>query len=72
VTATLLFANQLGIFFLFGLAATFYSCAALAQLIGLCLLFLLGIFAIDLGEYFLDARIGIGVDEVAEQICQAK
>jgi hypothetical protein len=72
VTATLLFANQLGIFFLFGFAATFYSCAALAQLVGLGLLFLLDIFAIDLGEYFLDAWVGVGVDEMAKQVCQAK
>jgi hypothetical protein len=68
----LLLAHQLGILLLLRLPPTLSSSAALADLVGLGLLRLFGVLAVDLGENLLDARVGVGVDEVAEQVGQAE
>jgi hypothetical protein len=67
----LLFSDQLRILFLFGLATSLGGCTTLAQLTALRLGFVFSVLTVDLGEDVLDAGIGIGVDEVAEQIGEA-
>jgi hypothetical protein len=68
----LFFPHQLRILFLLSLPPSLRCCTALAQLAVFCPRLFFSILAVDLGENFLDARVGVRVDEVAEQICQAE
>jgi hypothetical protein len=68
----LLFAHQLSILLLLSLSASLRSGAAFPHLARLGSLGLFGILAIDLGENLLYARVGVRVDEVAEQISQTE
>jgi hypothetical protein len=71
VAAMLLFPHQLRVFFLLCLPAPFYSRTTLPHLaiLRLCLVF--GVLTIDFGEDIFNARVGVRVDEMAEQIGEA-
>ena len=71
VSAMLLFANQLGVFFLLGLSPSLSGRATFAHFTSLRLFELFRILTIDFGNDFFDAWIWVRVDEVAEQICKA-
>ena len=71
MSTMLFFSDQLRIFFLFGLATSLGGRTTLAQLAALRLGFIFSVLTVDLGEDVFDAGIGIGVDEVAEQISEA-
>jgi len=68
----LLLAHQLVILLLLSLAPALSSRTALAQLVGLAPLCLFGVLAVDLSENLLDVWVGVGVDEVAEEVCEAE
>jgi hypothetical protein len=68
MSAVLLLAHQLGIFFLLRLTTPLSSSSSLANLASLGLLDLLGVLAVDLGKNLLDVRIRVCINEVAEQV----
>jgi hypothetical protein len=68
----LLLTHQLGILLLLSLSASLRSGAAFPYLTCLGSLGLFGILAVDLGENLLDARVGVRVDEVAEQVSETE
>jgi hypothetical protein len=68
----LLLTHQLGILLLLSLSASLRSGAAFSYLACLGSLGLFGILAVDLGENLLDARVGVRVDEVAEQVSETE
>jgi hypothetical protein len=68
----LLLTHQLGILLLLSLSASLRSGAAFPYLACLGSLGLFGILAVDLGENLLDARVGVRVDEVAEQVSETE
>jgi hypothetical protein len=72
MATVLLFSDQFGVLFLLSLATSLCSRATLSNLarLGLCLI--LGILTVDLEENVLDARIGIRVDEVAEEVSETE
>ena len=72
MAAVLLFSDQFGILFLLSLTTSLRSRAALSNLACLGFSLVLGVLAVDLEQNVLDARIGVGVDEVAEEIGEAK
>jgi hypothetical protein len=72
MTAVLFFAHQFSVLFLLGLAPPLSSSSALADFVGFGLLELFGILAVDLGENLLDVWVGVCVDEMAEQVCEAE
>jgi hypothetical protein len=68
----LLLAHQFRIFLLFRLAPPLSSSSAFAYLACLCLLDFFGILAVDLGENLLDVWVRVGVNEMAEKVCEAE
>jgi hypothetical protein len=68
----LLLAHQLCVLFLLSLPPALSSSTAFPDFARLGLFCFLGILAVDLDENFFDARVGVGVDEVAEQVGQAE
>ena len=68
----LLLAHQLSILFLLSLTAALRSGTSFPHLARLGLFGLFCILAVDLGENLFDARVGVRVDEVAEQVSETE
>jgi hypothetical protein len=67
-----LLAHQLRVLFLLRLPPALSGSTAFPDFARLGLLRFFGVLAVDLDEDFFDARVGVGVDKVAEQVSQAE
>lgn len=72
MSAMLLLANQLRVFFLFSFSPTLRRSSAFAYFAGLLSVLVFNILTVNLGQDFLDMRVWVCVDKVTEQVGQTE